>query len=147
MLNRFAEVVLPYWESNKNFTKLSLHEVITLASVIEKEAASSQERAVISSVFHNRLSINMALESCSTVKYALERPSKIVYFNQLKVKTPYNTYFLRGLPPGPICNPGLDSIKAAIFPAKTSFLYFAAQKDGSHIFSKTLKEHQKARVK
>lgn len=146
MHKRFNEVVIPYWEQNKKSTKYDLHQILTLASIIEKEAALPSERPIISSVFHNRLDINMALDACPTIKYALERPSKIVYFNQLKVRSPYNTYLNRGLPPGPICNPGFSSIKAAIYPANTNYLYFIAKKDGSHIFSATWADHQKARV-
>lgn len=145
MLKRFSEVVVPYWDENKKATKYDLHQVITLASIIEKEAAILSEQPFISSVFHNRLDSNMALDACPTVKYALERPSKIVYFDQLKVKSPYNTYMHRGLPPGPISNPGLSSIKAAVYPAKTDYYYFVAKADGSHTFSKTWQEHQKAR--
>ena len=147
MRQRFADVVLPYWEQNKKATKYDLRQMLILASIIEKEAALDKERPIISSVFHNRLDINMALDSCSTVKYALERPTKIVYLDQLKYPSPYNTYLHRGLPPGPICNPGMASIKAAIYPAKTNYLYFISNKDGSHTFSATWAEHQKARLK
>jgi len=147
MRRRFDVVVLPYWEKNRSATKYDLHQILILASIIEKEAALESERPIISSVFHNRLNINMALDSCSTVKYALERPTKIVYYDQLRYPSPYNTYLHRGLPPGPICNPGLSSIKAAIYPAKTNYLFFVANKDGSHTFSISLKEHQKARLK
>jgi len=145
MNRRFNEVVIPYWEANKQNTKYTLHQILTLASIIEKEAALESERPIISSVFHNRLDIHMALDACPTVKYALERPSKIVYLNQLKYPSPYNTYIHRGLPPGPICNPGLSSISAAIYPANTNYLYFVANKDGSHTFSATWAEHQKAK--
>jgi len=147
MRKRFKEVVLPYWEQNQKATKYDLRQILILASIIEKEAALESERPIISSVFHNRLDIKMALDSCSTVKYALERPTKIVYFDQLKYPSPYNTYLHRGLPPGPICNPGLASIRAAIYPAKTNYLYFVSNQDGSHIFSSTWQEHQKARLK
>jgi len=147
MFKRFSEVVISYWESNKKATKFNLHEILTLASIIEKEAATSEERLIISSVFHNRLDIKMGLAADPTIKYALERPSKTVYFDQLKVKSPYNTYKNRGLPPGPICSPGLESIKAAIYPAKTDYLYFVAQKNGTHIFSSSWADHEKARVK
>jgi UPF0755 protein len=145
MLQRFEEVVLPWWERSKGDTEMSLHEILTLASIIEKEARVSSERPVISSVFHNRLRIGMPLAADPTIKYALERPTKVVFYDQLSVKSTYNTYKRRGLPPGPICNPGLDSIKAAIYPAKTEYLYFVARPDGSHSFSKTWQEHQKAR--
>jgi UPF0755 protein len=144
MEKRFREIVLPYWEANRKATKYNLREIITLASIIEKEAARTEERPVISSVFHNRLKIKMALGADPTIKYILERPSKIVYYDQLKIKSPYNTYLNRGLPPGPICNPGLSSIQAAIYPAKTDYLYFVARKDGTHIFSANYREHLKA---
>lgn len=147
MRKRFNEVVLPYWEQNKKSTKYDLRQIIILASIIEKEAAKESEHPIISSVFHNRLDIKMALDSCSTVKYALEKPTKVVYFDQLKYPSPYNTYLHRGLPPGPICNPGLASIKAAIYPAKTNYLYFISNQDGSHTFSATWQEHQRAREK
>ena len=147
MVKRFNEVVIPYWNGNQHNTKYTFEQILTLASIIEKEAALERERPIISSVFHNRMDISMALDSCSTVKYALERPTKIVYFDQLKYPSPYNTYTHRGLPPGPICNPGLNSIKAAIYPAKTDYLYFVANKDGSHTFSSSFGGHQKARIK
>jgi len=144
MVNRFNMVIMPYWEANKGKTKMTLHEVLTLASIIEKEAKRPDERAKISSVFHNRLKIGMPLAADPTIKYALENPSKRVFYDQLNVKSPYNTYKNRGLPPGPICNPGVESFKAAIYPAKTDYLFFVAKKDGSHTFSKTWQEHRKA---
>lgn len=145
MVNRFEQVVGPFWNENKGKTKLTLHEALTLASIVEKEARKPEERPIIASVFFNRLKIGMPLAADPTVKYALERPSKKVFYDQLNVKSPYNTYKVRGLPPGPICNPGLDSLKAVVFPAKTNYLFFVAKKDGSHSFSRTWQEHQKAR--
>lgn len=145
MIKRFEAVVLPYWESARRNTTLNLHEIITLASIVEKEAKLPEERAIIAAVFHNRLQLGMPLAADPTIKYALERPSKVVYLDQLSVRSPYNTYKRRGLPPGPICNPGLESIKAAVQPARTGYFFFVARKDGSHIFSKTWQEHQKAK--
>ncbi|MFA6170743.1 MAG: endolytic transglycosylase MltG [Candidatus Margulisiibacteriota bacterium] len=147
MLRRYEEVVLTFWNKNKSATKLSLHEVMTLASIVEKEAKAPQERPIIASVFYNRLKIGMPLAADPTVKYALENPSKKVFFNQLNVDSPYNTYKRKGLPPGPICNPGLESVKAVLFPAKTDYLFFVAQPDGSHKFTKNFEEHKKARGK
>lgn len=147
MLHRYEEVVLTYWNANRQATKLSLHEVMTLASIVEKEAKLPKERPIIASVFYNRLKIGMPLAADPTVKYALENPSKKVFFNQLNVDSPYNTYKRKGLPPGPICNPGLDSVKAVLFPAKTDYLFFVAQPDGSHKFTKNFEEHKKARGK
>ncbi|MFH1386512.1 MAG: endolytic transglycosylase MltG [bacterium] len=147
MLKRFEEVVLPFWKTSSKETKMTLHEIITLASIVEKEAKKPEERPIIASVFYNRLKKGMPLAADPTIKYALERPSKRVYFDQLEVNSPYNTYKRKGLPPGPICNPGFDSIKAAVYPAKTNYFFFVAKKDGSHTFSKTWGEHQKARGK
>jgi UPF0755 protein len=145
MLERFETVVMPFWNKAKRDTKFNLHEILTLASIIEKEAQKPVERPIIASVFYNRLKAGMPLAADPTVKYALERPSKKVYLNQLAVDSLYNTYKRRGLPPGPICNPGIESIKAAVYPAKTNYFFFVAKKDGSHIFSRTWEEHQKAR--
>ncbi|MBU1027317.1 MAG: endolytic transglycosylase MltG [Candidatus Margulisbacteria bacterium] len=147
MLSRFEQVVLPFWENASKDTKYTLHEIITLASIIEKEAQKPEERGIISSVYHNRLNKKMFLAACPTIKYALDRPTKRVYYEQLDVDSPYNTYKNKGLPPGPICNPGIESIKAAVYPAKTNYYYFVAKKDGSHIFSSTWDEHQSARRK
>ena len=147
MITRFEKVVLPFWEEAQKDTKYNLYEIITLASIIEKEAQKPEERTIISSVFHNRLDLGMYLAACPTVKYALERPTKIVYLDQLEIDHPYNTYKNKGLPPGPICNPGIESIKAAVYPADTDYCYFVAKEDGSHIFSKTGAEHQRARQK
>lgn len=146
MLRRFDELVIPFWEEVKEKTDYSLHEILTLASIIEKEAAYDFERPLISSIFHNRLDIKMALEADPTVKYVLGNPTKRVLYKDLEVNSPYNTYKYRGLPPGPICNPGYYSIKYAIYPDETDYLYFVAKKDGTHIFSRTWAEHQAARV-
>ena len=145
MLLRFNEVVVPYWETNKHKTEYNLHQIITLASIIEKEAATDEERSLVSSVFYNRMGLGMPLDSCATIKYALKRPSKKVYYDQLSVKSPYNTYINRGLPPGPICNPGIKSIQAAVEPTDTDYCYFVSKRDGTHIFSKTGKEHIRAK--
>jgi len=145
MLIRFKDVVMPYWEASKNKTKFNLHQIITLASIIEKEAATDAERPLVSSVFYNRMGLRMPLDSCATIKYALDRPTKTVYFEQLEVKSPYNTYINKGLPPGPICNPGIASIKAALEPADTDFCYFVSRRDGTHVFTKTGVEHLRAK--
>jgi len=127
-------------------TKLTLRQIIILASVIEKEAMVESEQALIASVFYNRLAIDMPLQSCATVEFALYqqgifKDSYVLSLEELKTESPYNTYQHAGLPPGPICNPGLGAIKAALNPAKTDFYYFAAKGDGSHAFGRTLDEH------
>lgn len=147
MQNRFNEIIMPYWDKNQGDAKMDLYITLILASIIEKEAKHEVERKIISSVFYNRLAMKMPLAADPTIKYALERPTKHVYLKQVNVDSPYNTYKRRGLPPTPICNPGLASFKAAIYPESTKFIYFVARKDGSHIFSSSWEEHQRARTK
>ena len=122
----------------------SYHEIITLASLIEKETGKDSERKQISSVFHNRLKKNMRLQTDPTVIYAIENFDGNIRKRDLKIDSPYNTYRYKGLPPGPIASPGLKSIIAALYPAKTVNLYFVSRKDGSHQFSATLKDHNRA---
>jgi len=119
----------------------SLDEIIILASIIEKEAKFSDEKNKVSSVFHNRLKIGMKLQSCATIQYILGEPKEILDENDLKIDSPYNTYLYKGLPPAPICNPGLDSIIAALEPNEEDYLYFVLGENGRHIFSKTYQEH------
>ncbi len=123
---------------------MTTHELITLASIIEREA-TAQDRDTISSVFHNRLSSKTYpyLESCATVQYVLGERKKVISIADTKIDNPYNTYRYKGLPPGPIANPGVDSIEAALYPKDTNFLFFALQEDGTHKFSKTYEEHLK----
>ncbi|MBM15400.1 MAG: aminodeoxychorismate lyase [Nitrospina sp.] len=122
----------------------SFHEIITLASLIEKETGKDSERKQISSVFHNRLKRNMLLQTDPTVIYALENFDGNIKKRDLKIDSPYNTYRYKGLPPGPISSPGLKSIIAALYPANTSNLYFVSRQDGSHQFSSNLNEHNRA---
>jgi UPF0755 protein len=122
----------------------SYHEIITLASLIEKETGKDSERKQISSVFHNRLKKNMRLQTDPTVIYAIENFDGNIRKRDLKIDSPYNTYRYKGLPPGPIASPGLKAIVAALYPAKTANLYFVSRQDGSHQFSTTLNEHNRA---
>jgi len=142
MLSNFNQIAI----ENKFTEKaeeigFSLDEIIILASIIEKEAKFSEEKSKVSSVFYNRLEIGMKLQSCATIQYILETPKEILDENDLKIDSPYNTYLYRGLPPGPICNPGLDSIIAALEPEEGDYLYFVLGENGRHIFSKTYQEH------
>lgn len=123
---------------------LSWHEIITLASLIEKETGLDSERKMISSVFHNRLRKNMRLQTDPTVIYAIEKFDGNIRKRDLKIDSPYNTYRYKGLPPGPIASPGIKSIVAAISPIKSDYLYFVSRQDGSHHFSSTLVEHNRA---
>lgn len=123
---------------------LSRHEVVTLASIIEKEAVSAAEKPIISSVFQNRLRIGMPLQSDPTAVYGVRAFSGKVSKADIQRPSPYNTYLNKGLPPGPIGNPGIDAVNAVINPAKTEFLYFVARQDGTHQFSRNLAEHNRA---
>ncbi len=143
MARRFDEVVWKRLLKEKAPENgLTLHEIVTLASLVEGEAKKDQERPVIAGVLMNRLRTGRKLECDATVQYALgNRKSRLLY-SDLQYPSPYNTYLHEGLPPGPINNPGLASIKAALSPAGTPYLYYVARPDGSHIFSRTAAEHQ-----
>lgn len=138
-LQRFGEVVVPSWRLLGGGR--SLHEIITVASMIEREAQVPAERPLIAGVMYNRLKRGWRLEVDATVLYALGRHKSIVTYEDLKVKSPYNTYLHEGLPPGPIANPGIGAITAALSPAKTDYLFYVAHADGSHVFNKTLTAH------
>lgn len=126
-------------------SKLSLHSIVTLASIIEKEGAGPEEFGTISAVFHNRLRINMPLQADPTVIYANPGYDGSIHKKDLSIDSPYNTYKYRGLPPGPISNPGLKAIEAAYVPKDADYLYFVAMGAGKgHYFSTTLEEHNKA---
>lgn len=143
MVKRFQEIVEPLKGRIKE-VGMSLEEVMTLASIVEKETGQGTERPLIASVFLNRLKKRMRLASDPTVIYGITDFNGNLTRKDLEAKTPYNTYVNYGLPPGPIANPGLASIKAVLYPAHTDYLYFVSKNDGSHQFSKTLTEHNRA---
>ncbi|MCL5959115.1 MAG: endolytic transglycosylase MltG [Chloroflexi bacterium] len=129
---------------------LTLHQVVTLASIVEREAVVAGERPLIAGVFLNRIKLEMPLQADATVQYAITGPApgpltdywkKALTTRDLQVDSPYNTYRVKGLPPGPIANPGLASLMAVVEPQKTDYLYFVAKNDGSHAFARTLEEH------
>jgi UPF0755 protein len=132
-------------QDRANQLGLSVHEVVTLASIIEGEAMLDNERETISSVYHNRLKINMKLQADPTIQYIIPGPPKALSIKDLRIKSDYNTYLNYGLPPGPINNPGIESLKAALYPKKTNFLFFVAQGDGSHAFTTNEKDHEEAK--
>ncbi|MEG3834047.1 MULTISPECIES: endolytic transglycosylase MltG [unclassified Microcoleus] len=147
MLTRFEQTALPVYQKNQNNTTLSLKEWVTLASIVEKEAVVASERNRISGVFNNRLKKGMALGSDPTVEYALgirQTKEKPLTFKQVETPSPYNTYINPGLPPTPIASPGIASLEATLTPENTEYLYFMARYDGTHIFSRTLAEHNAA---
>lgn len=121
--------------------QMSRHQILTLASIIEKETSITRERPVVSSVFHNRLRMGMKLQADPTVVYAIPDLVGPLTRAHLEVDSPYNTYVNLGLPPGPICNPGLSSISAALYPETTEYLYFVADGGGGHHFAKSLDQH------
>lgn len=120
---------------------LNFEQIIILASIIEKEAQGVDDMPKIASVFYNRLEVGMPLQSCATIQYILGRPQEKLTQHDLDTDSPYNTYLYSGLPPGAICNPGLDSILAAALPAQEEYFYFVLGKEGKHVFSKTYQEH------
>jgi UPF0755 protein len=123
---------------------LTEHQVLTLASIVEKESKVASERALISAVYHNRLKRGMKLQADPTAVYGTKAWITKITREDLKRKSPYNTYLHRGLPPGPIANPGEGAILAALYPADVDYLFFVAQGDGSHYFSKDFGSHEKA---
>jgi len=122
---------------------LSMHDVLTLASMIEKEAKIEEEKPLISAVFHNRLALGMSLDSDPTVMYGLGMFPKPLSRADLNTPTAYNTYRLRGLPKGPICSPSRSSLLAALQPAQSDALYFVSRNDGTHVFSRRMEEHDR----
>jgi len=144
MVHRFRTVFGSDWKKRAEDTGFSVHEIVTLASIIEKETGAAFERAVISSVFHNRLKRGMRLETDPTVIYGLKNFNGNLTRKDLLTPSPYNTYVIHGLPPGPIANPGRDAIEAALFPADTNYLYFVSKRNHTHHFSTNIKDHNNA---
>ncbi|MCD6224378.1 MAG: endolytic transglycosylase MltG [Deltaproteobacteria bacterium] len=144
MVNRFHAIFSDDFEKQADKLGFSIHQIVTLASIIEKETGVSEERPIISSVFHNRLKKKMRLESDPTVIYGIDGFNGNITKKDLKKPSPYNTYLIRGLPPGPISNPGLKALEAALYPAETDFLYFVSKKNKTHKFSTNIREHNKA---
>lgn len=149
MFRGFTRVFTPELQARAKELGYSVHEIVTLASIIEEEARVPEERATISAVYHNRLRIGMKLDADPTVRYALPEPKERLLYKDLEINSPYNTYRYPGLPPGPISNPGEAAIRAALFPADVDYLYFVAKGDGSggHYFARTLAEHNRNRSK
>jgi UPF0755 protein len=151
MLDAFEEQVTPQIIGAAELQGLSVDEMLTLASIVEREAVLREEQAIVASVFLNRLEEGIPLQADPTVQFAIAsaRPpqgdaswwKKELTLDDLAFDSPYNTYLYRGLPPGPIANPGIDAIKAVVNPEQTDYLYFVAKGDGSHAFARTLDEH------
>jgi UPF0755 protein len=148
MVRRYQQVWTPELRARADSLGMSEREVVALASIVEKEAKQWSERDTISAVYHNRLRIGMPLQADPTVQYALgSHQARLLYSHIEDVADhPYNTYRRRGLPPGPIASPSEGAIRAALYPADVPFLYFVARPDGSHVFTRTLAEHNRAKA-
>ena len=144
MVQQFKKVFNHDWIQRASQLGMSVKEVVTLASIIEKETALSEERPFISAVFHNRLRRKIPLQSDPTVIYGIKNFNGNLTRTDLQRPSPYNTYLMNGLPPTPICNPGKDSLHAALNPSPVSYFYFVSKNDGSHHFSSTIEEHNQA---
>ena len=134
----------PDWDTKASALKINRNDLVTMASIVEREARVPEERPVIAAVYYNRLQKGMLLQADPTVQYALGHHVGRVLYKDLEVKSPYNTYIHKGLPPGPVAAPGVASLAAAANPAKVPYLYFVASPDGHHEFRMTLQEHTSA---
>lgn len=144
MVQRYKDVFKSDYRNRAEEMGFTEHQIITLASIVEKEAKVDSERKLISAVYHNRLKQGMRLQADPTAVYGLKAWITKVTAQDLKRRTPYNTYLHKGLPPGPIANPGQGAILATLYPESVDYLFFVAQGDGSHYFSKDYGEHGKA---
>ncbi len=148
MLDRFEEVALPLYQQNQQQIAFTLKEWVTLGSLVEKEAAIAKERPLIAGVYVKRLDEGIKLEADPTVEYGLgirQTPDRPLTLAQVRTPNPYNTYLNQGLPPTPIASPGRDSLQAVLNPTPTDYLFFVARYDGTHVFSKTVEEHEAAK--
>ena len=144
MAEQFRKASQPLLEQRGDSNHLTPHQVLTLASIIEKETGVEMERPLVSAVFHNRLKRQMPLQSDPTVIYGLKDFNGNLTRKDLADANPYNTYRIVALPPGPICNPSVSSIRAALYPADVPYLYFVSKNDGTHLFSDTVEAHNQA---
>jgi len=146
MVRRFEQVWKPEWTARLDTLHMSRNDIMALASIVEKEAKVPQERPVIAAVYLNRLRHGVLLQADPTVQFALGKHVARVYYKDLDVESPYNTYKHKGLPPGPIASPGKPSIQAALYPANVPYEYFVAFPDGHHEFRRDVAGHEKARL-
>lgn len=144
MVDRFEQEWKPEWTVQARTMKLTRNDVVTLASIVEREVRRDEERPVVAAVYLNRLKIGMPLMADPTISYALGKKPGRVLLKDLRVKSPYNTYLRAGLPPGPIASPGAASIIASLYPAKVPYRFFVAAPDGHHEFRRTYAEHLEA---
>ncbi|TCO79080.1 endolytic transglycosylase MltG [Marinisporobacter balticus] len=145
MLNRFDDIFIDDYYKRVKELNMRINEIITLASIIEREAKLDKERPLVSGVFYNRIKKDMKFQSCATVQYVLGERKPKLSNKDIAIDSPYNTYKYYGLPPKPIASPGKPSIEAALYPKESEYLYFVVSKNGEHHFSKTYKEHLRAK--
>ncbi len=146
MVDRFRATYIDDWRRRAGEQSLTTRQVVTLASLVEKETAQPQERPIVAAVYRNRLKIGMALQADPTVVYAMQKAGTYngnIRRDDLALDSPYNTYRYPGLPPGPIASPGAASLEAVVKPAAVSYLYFVSRNDGSHVFADSLAEHNR----
>lgn len=147
MLARFAREITPEFRQKAGALGLTLHQSVTLAAIVEREAAKDEERPSVAAVFLNRLKKGWKLESCATVQYALGTNKTRLLYKDLQVESLYNTYKYKGLPPGPIAAPGRASLQAAVNPAPEDYMFFVVSEEGQHVFSRTIQEHNRNKTK
>lgn len=147
MLEEFRKKADPLIKERKEKSSLSYYQVLVLASIVEREVPKYQDKKKVAGIFLKRMELGMNLESCATIQYVLGTNKRILSQDDLNIRSPYNTYKNSGLPPAPIANPGLDSIRAVINPQKTNYLYFFSGKDGKTYFSATNEEHEEKKLK
>jgi UPF0755 protein len=145
MLAQFDKEWKPEWREDLKQKGISTYNAIVLASIVEREVVADKERPIVAGIFYNRINDGWLLQSCATVQFVLGKQRDHITYEDLEVKSPYNTYLNEGLPPGPIANPGRTSLEAVVFPEKTDYFFFVTKKDGSqeHLFAKTYNEHKK----
>lgn len=146
MARRFHDLFTDDMKARTDTLNMRLIDILTLASIIEKEAMAEGERPVISQVFHRRLALGYKLGADPTVKYVMDKDPRRLSLRDIEIDSPYNTYRYAGLPPGPICSPGIGAIRAALWPADGDYLYFVSNWDGTHTFTKSLREHNLAKA-
>jgi UPF0755 protein len=147
MGDEFNKKIMPEMYGRAKEMNVAFKDIVIMASIIEKETVAREERQMIAAVFYNRLKKRIRLQSCATVLYAMGVNKTKLTIEDTKFDSPYNTYRHFGLPPGPICNPGIESIKAALYPADTKSLFFVSDGNGRHLFAKNLVEHKQNRQK
>jgi UPF0755 protein len=144
MVSQFWKKVTPEMIKRAGDLRFNVHQLVTFASLIGKESGDDAEKPMISAVFHNRIRKKMRLQSDPTAVYDLDNFEGKITRSHLRRNSPYNTYLIKGLPPGPIANPGVASLKAVLYPASVNYLYFVSKKDGTHYFSSSLDVHNQA---